>query len=83
MKDIKPYKGYVAEAKLDEESGKIFGTVVGIADDISFEAESEEAVESSFHRAVDEYIERCESEGKPPARFYQASFVSGFNNHFQ
>lgn len=83
MKDIMPYKGYVPECEFSEETGKFVGKVAGIEADISFEADAEDGLVDSFHKAVDDYLAQCEAEGKNPERFYKASYVSGLNAHWE
>lgn len=58
------YRGYCATFCIDSESGLYRGTIVGIKDLVTFYAKSVLTLETSFHEAVDDYIEQCAEIGK-------------------
>lgn len=63
---IMRYKNY--ECKIDyDEVDKIFrGYVQHISDRVTFTAATAEETESAFHKAIDDYLDRCQSEGIEP-----------------
>ena len=62
------YKGYTGVFEFDPELRLFAGYVVDLQDEIYFEGDSVEAIEASMQRAVDHYIEVCETRGEEPAR---------------
>ena len=60
------YKGYTGIAEFDEDSGVIFGHVIGLRDTITFQGESVTEVTQAFRDSVDDYLEFCESRGGKP-----------------
>jgi predicted HicB family RNase H-like nuclease len=69
------YKGYTGIVELDEESGTLFGRVVGLRDVITFQGESVAEVVQAFHDSVDDYLEFCTQRGESPERPYSGQFV--------
>lgn len=63
---VSPYKGYTAIVEYDRDSGVIFGTVRGIRDVVTFEADSDLAFERAFHDSVDDYLAMCAEHGEEP-----------------
>ena len=53
------YKGYTGIVELDEESGTLFGRVIGLRDVITFQGESVAEIVQAFHDSVDDYLEFC------------------------
>ena len=51
------YMGYIANVVYDESINPIHGTVIGLRDVITFEAESVGELEQAFHDSVDDYLE--------------------------
>ena len=56
------YKGYIGEAKYDNEAKIFYGEVINTRDVITFEGESVEAVEQAFHDSVDDYLDWCKED---------------------
>jgi predicted HicB family RNase H-like nuclease len=69
------YKGYTGVLEVDEESGELFGTVLGLRDGITFVGATVGEARESFERSVDFYLERCAATGKRPDRPYAGSFM--------
>lgn len=69
------YKGYAGVIDVDTEAGVIHGTVVGIRDVVTFEAESPKQIESEFRDSVDEYLAFCQEKGKEPDKPYSGRLV--------
>lgn len=58
------YKSYSTYKK---ESGTVYyGKIEGIDDLVTFQSNSESCFEEDFHKAVDDYLDTCEREGKTP-----------------
>jgi len=69
------YKGYTGVVELDEESGVLFGRVIGLRDVITFEGESVAEVTQAFRDSVDDYLEFCATRGESPEKPYSGQFV--------
>jgi predicted HicB family RNase H-like nuclease len=69
------YKGYTGIVELDEESGTLFGRVIGLRDMITFQGESVTEVVQAFHDSVDDYLEFCTQRGESPEKPYSGQFV--------
>lgn len=74
MKNYLEYKGYIGTIEVSVEDMVIFGTVHGINDLITFEAENLPDLETAFKEAVDEYLELCERHNKTPDKAYKGQF---------
>ena len=68
------YKEFIGNVNFSEEDGVFFGKVLGIADSISFEGDSVQALTEDFHSAIDEYLQLCAEVGKDPRKSYKGSF---------
>lgn len=53
------YKGYIAKVEFSIEDNCFHGRIVGIADLVTFEADSTDEIEKEFHAAVDSYLVFC------------------------
>ena len=69
------YKGYTGIVELDEESGTLFGRVIGLRDVITFQGESVAEIVQAFHDSVDDYLEFCVQRGESPEKPYSGQFV--------
>ena len=68
------YKGYQGHVVYVEEAKILHGTVLGIKDVITFQADVPGEVEKAFHDSVDDYLEWCEELGEEPDRTYSGRF---------
>jgi predicted HicB family RNase H-like nuclease len=75
------YKGYTGIVEFDEESGCLFGRVVGLLDFITFQGDSVAEVIQAFHDSVDVYLELCAERGESPERPYSGQFVLRIDPH--
>lgn len=64
------YKNYYSEPKYSEEDEVFFGTIEGIDDLVTFEAENAHELKQAFIDAVDDYLQTCEAMGKVPEKPY-------------
>ena len=62
------YKGYTGALEIDEDSGELFGTVLGTRDIITFVGKTVEEARKSLQESVNFYLERCAATGKEPDR---------------
>src|SRR5690242_9586142 len=69
------YKGYTGVVELDEDSGVLFGHVIGLRDVITFQGGSVAEVVQAFHDSVDDYLEFCAQRGESPEKPYSGQFV--------
>lgn len=60
------YKDYVGTLKYSEEDSVFHGKLLGIKDLVSYEGESITKLIANFHEAVDEYLDFCNRNGRPP-----------------
>ncbi len=74
MKNTMTYKRYDGTVELNEKEGIFFGRVLGIQDKIAYEAYDAKTLVENFHGAVDEYLQRCEEEQRPPEPAFRGSF---------
>jgi predicted HicB family RNase H-like nuclease len=74
MNNILEYKGYHAKIQYNADTGTLVGVIDGINDFIDFECKKISALETEFHRAVDDYLDFCKEVGKEPEKEYKGSF---------
>ncbi|MBO7420856.1 MAG: type II toxin-antitoxin system HicB family antitoxin [Spirochaetaceae bacterium] len=74
MKNIMEYKGYIGSVEFSPEDEIFYGKVQGVRSLISYEGSNAAELVSDFHKAVDDYIESCVSEGNEPEKAYKGSF---------
>lgn len=74
MKNMMEYKGYYAHIEYSDEDNCFFGTIVGIADVVSFEGNSTAELKEAFIEAVEDYFDLCKRQGKEPQKAYKGSF---------
>ena len=67
------YKGYIGCVAYSEKDNVFFGKVEGIDGLVNFEGDSVKELTSSFHEAVDDYLDYCKSEGIEPRKSYSGS----------
>ena len=60
------YKGYTGVVEFDEDSGTLFGHVIGLRDGITFQGDSVAEVVQAFHDSVDDYLEFCAEARRKP-----------------
>ena len=68
------YKGYLGSVHFDFSQELFFGKVEFIRDLISYEAFDAKTLIKSFHEAVDDYLEDCNTLGKTPDKPFKGSF---------
>ena len=73
-KNVLEYKGYHTVIEFDSETNVLRGRIEGINDYVDFSSTDATTVEGEFHKAVDDYLEFCESVGKEPEKEYRGTF---------
>jgi len=68
------YKGYLGTVDFSPDDFVFHGKIHGINDLITFEATDVEGLLSSFHNAVDDYLDLCKRYGKEPEKAYSGQF---------
>lgn len=69
------YKGYTGSVEYDPDDRLFHGRVNGIADIVSFQGDSVEALEADFRAGVDDYLAFCRERGVEPQRPFSGKFV--------
>ncbi len=80
MNNIIEYKGYVGSIEFSEKDCVFYGKVQGIRSLISYEGTNAQELISDFHKAIDDYLALCESEGIKPEKAYKGSLNVRFKN---
>jgi predicted HicB family RNase H-like nuclease len=70
------YKGYEAVVKYSDEDETFIGEVINSQDILVFDGDTVDEVRQSFHAVVDEYLEDCKNEGKPPQKPFSGQFIT-------
>ena len=73
-KNTMKYRGYIAKVEFSVEDKCLHGKIDGIADLVTFEADSASEIEKEFHAAVDDYLAFCAEIGKEPDKHYSGTF---------
>src|SRR4051794_27354731 len=68
------YKGYTGALEIDEDTGELFGMVLGTRDLITFVGKTVEEARKSLEDSVDVYLEHCAATGKEPDRPFSGKF---------
>jgi len=69
------YKGYTGVVEIDEESGLLFGQVIGLRDGINFQGETVAETRRSFEESVDGYLAFCASREEAPEKPFSGKFM--------
>lgn len=74
MRSFMEYKGYRGTVHYNDEDRVFFGKVAFIPALISYEGTDVDSLTRSFREAVDDYLELCQQQGKPPAKPFKGTF---------
>lgn len=72
---VMKYGGYSTKVVYSPEDECLIGSVLGIADNVTFHGDSVEEIRQAFQVAVDEYLKACEKLGKTPDRPYSGRML--------
>ncbi|HEX3656695.1 MAG TPA: type II toxin-antitoxin system HicB family antitoxin [Pirellulales bacterium] len=70
-----PYKGYFGHAEYDADAGIFHGDVIGTRDVITFEGKTIEDLNKEFCESIEDYLDMCKENGRPPERPFSGNFV--------
>lgn len=73
-RNVLEYKTYHTVIEFDSETSTLRGKIEGINDYVDFSSTDANTIEEEFHKAVDDYLEFCESVGKEPEKEYKGTF---------
>lgn len=73
MNNIMEYKGYVGSVEFSEEDTIFYGKLLGIRSLISYDGTNARELVDDFHKAVDDYLEKCREDGTKPETPYKGS----------
>lgn len=68
------YKGYTGSVRFNHADKVFHGRIIGIADTVTFEADSAKRLIKAFHEAVDDYLATCHRLGRSPDQEFKGSF---------
>ena len=74
MKDVIQYNGFLGSVHFNAKDECLFGKIEGIDDLVTFEGRNVKELKIAFQEAVKDYIELCESTGKPLRKSYRGGF---------
>ena len=74
MITVMEYKDFIGSVHYSAEDEVFYGKIEGIDDSVGFEGKSVEELKSSFHEAVEDYLELCNVNNKQPQKTYKGSF---------
>ena len=71
------YKNYTCQVTYYNVKDQLVGRVLGMSQIPNVSARTLDELNKEFHRAVDDYIAACESEGKKPAPAFTGNYTVG------
>ncbi len=74
MTNIIEHKGFIGSVRFSPKDKVFYGKIEGIDDLISFEGTSVDELVSSFHEAVEDYLQLCKEVDKEPLKSFKGSF---------
>ncbi|MCG9890387.1 MAG: type II toxin-antitoxin system HicB family antitoxin [Thermosynechococcaceae cyanobacterium MS004] len=74
MKDMMEYKGYFGSVHYSDEDELFYGKAEFIRSLISYEGHDVSSLKTSFHEAVEDYLELCQQRGTEPEKAFKGSF---------
>ena len=69
------YRGYVGVMEVDPEAELIHGRVIGLRDVITFQGDTVAEARQAFQDSIDDYLEWCASEGRPPDKPFSGKLL--------
>lgn len=68
------HEGYIAEVTIDEESGWLHASTLGMRDVVNAEAETFTQLKEEFAISINEYLAFCKEMGREPEKPYSGKF---------
>lgn len=74
MSGTMTYKGYDGSVCFSEPDRVFHGKIEFVRDLVTYEGTDVDSLEQAFHEAVDDYLQLCQSEGRPPDQPFKGTF---------
>jgi predicted HicB family RNase H-like nuclease len=74
MENYLNYKNYYGSVEFSVRDNILFGSIIGIDDLVTYEAESVEELKKAFEESVEDYLETCQTLGKAPDKYFKGVF---------
>lgn len=74
MENYLKHKSYYGSVEFSSRDNILFGSIIGINDLVTYEAESVGELKQAFIESVEEYLETCKSLGKEPDKYFKGVF---------
>ncbi|WGS85745.1 type II toxin-antitoxin system HicB family antitoxin [Methylomonas sp. UP202] len=68
------YKGYQGSVETSIQDKCLYGKLLNITDLILYEGNTVDELEQNFKASVDDYLEHCKQQNKPPKKPFKGSF---------
>lgn len=68
------YKGYQGRFEYDPEADLLHGEVLNLSDVVTFQGRSIDELKQALADSVEDYLEFCREQGRPPERPYSGRF---------
>lgn len=78
MNNLLSYKEFAAKVEFSADDNVFVGKLIGIDDEVMFEADSVEGLKTAFEEAVDFHIELCKKNDKKPRKSYSGKLLFRF-----
>lgn len=75
MNNLMTYKGYSGTVEFSDADNVLFGTIAGITDVVSYEADNVADLRTAFQESVDDYLAHCAEVGKEACKPYSGKFT--------
>jgi len=69
------YGDYVGTIEFDTDDKILYGKVIGISDEITYEGNTLDELETDFRETIDEYIEFCKEIDKIPEKSFSGKIL--------
>ena len=69
------YRGYFGVMEVDPDADVIHGHVTGLRDVITFEGQSVSEARQAFKDSVDDYLQWCAEDGRPPEKPFNGKIM--------
>lgn len=74
MENYLKHRNYYGSVEFSAGDHILFGSIIGIDDLVTYEAESVEELKKAFIESVEDYLETCKSLGKEPDKYFKGVF---------
>lgn len=74
MENYLKHKDYFGSVEFSSDDNTLYGSIIGINDLVTYEADSVDELKKAFIESVEDYLETCNSIGKEPNKFFKGVF---------